>query len=63
MILDKNNETINIGDKVKNLDNGKEFIFTEEIENILHHYVNWFKQNCEINKTSSEYKYDHLVKI
>ncbi len=57
MILDRNDKIINIGDKVKNLDNKKEFVFTKEMEIVLHH-AELFPY-----KLKETFKYTHLIKL
>ena len=37
MVLDRNGIQINVGDKVKNIDTKKTFLFTEEMEIVLNH--------------------------
>jgi len=56
VILDKNKNPINIGDKVKNIDTQKTFTFTKEMEIVLSH-SELFSQNK--NKT---WQYNHLIK-
>jgi len=56
MILDKNKNPINIGDKVKNIDTQKTFTFTKEMETVLSH-SELFPHNQ--NKT---WQYNHLIK-
>jgi len=50
MVLDKNNKQIQIGDKVRNNDNNKEFIFTSIFEIAL----NPFGFNKEIKMNNLE---------
>ena len=57
MILDNNKQQIKIGDKVKNIDTGKTFTFTKEMEIVLNH-SELFPQNN--NKT---WQYNHLTNL
>jgi len=57
MVFDKNRNLIKVGDKVKNTDTQKIFVFTKEMETVLNH-SELFPQNQ--NKV---WQYNHLVKI